>query len=132
MSADKLNEDKFDESLRRALRSSCKAVVPADFTNKMLRQIREAEKQKALTRVVLQERLALAGCIVFGFAAVVAAVFLPSIVDSLAEQADSLVNKIRQTTETISVDWQVYAAYIGVSGFAVYGFVDLLVDEGWR
>ena len=77
MLADRLNkDDKFDEMLGRTLRSSSQAV-PADFTQKMLNQIRQAEEQKILARVVLQERLALAGCIVFGAAAIVAVAAFP-------------------------------------------------------
>ncbi len=48
------------EMLGRTLRSFSPGV-PADFTETMLRRIGQAEEQKILARVVLQERLALAG-----------------------------------------------------------------------
>ena len=54
MSVDK--EKQFDEMLGRALRQHSEAV-PADFTERMLRQIDSAEEQRILARVVLQERV---------------------------------------------------------------------------
>ena len=74
-------EDKFDEILGRALRRSSEPV-PADFTDRMLRQIEEAEQQKILAQVVLQERLALAGCIVLGITTIVVAAVFPGIATS--------------------------------------------------
>ncbi len=79
MTADK--EDKFDEMLGRALRGSSEPV-PAHFTDRMLRQIEEAEQQRILAQVVLQERLALAGCIALSIIAIVVAAVFPGIAGS--------------------------------------------------
>jgi hypothetical protein len=134
MLADRLNkDDKFDEMLGRTLRRSSQAA-PADFTQRMLRQIRQAEEQKILARVVLQERLALAGCIVFGAAAIIAMVAFPdnitavfnSIIGSFTERGSALVSKIPQTIKTVRSQWQLYTVFAAMAGFAVYSLVDLL------
>ena len=53
MLSDKLNEDKFDETLRRALRGHTEPV-PTDFTAGLLRQIEQAQERRILARVVLE------------------------------------------------------------------------------
>ncbi len=140
MLADRLNiDDKFDKMLGRALRSSSEPV-PADFTQKMLGRISQAEEQKILARVVLQERLALAGCILFGAAAIVAVAAFPgaiaavfqSIAGSFTERGGALVDRIPQTIETVRGQWQLYTVLAAMAGFAVYSLVDLLAGDRLR
>ncbi len=140
MLADKLNkDDKFDRMLGRTLRSFSPSV-PTDFTERMLGRIRQAEEQKILARVVLQERLALAGCIVFGAAAIVAVAAFPdtitavfqSIAGSFTERGSALVDKIPQTIETVRSQWQLYTVLAAMGGFAVYSLVDLLLGDRLR
>ncbi len=140
MLADRLNkDDKFDEMLGRALRSSSESV-PTDFTKKMLGRIRQAEEQKILAHVVLQERLALAGGIVFGAAAIVAvaafpdtiAAFFQSIAGSFTARGGALVDRIPQTIETVRSQWQLYTVLAAMAGFAVYSLVDLLAGDRVR
>ncbi len=137
MLADRLNkDDKFDEMLGRTLRSSSQAV-PADFTQRMLSQIRQAEEKKILARVVLQERLALAGCFALGAAAIIAMVAFPdtitavfnSIVGSFTERGGALVNRIPQSVKTVRDQWQLYTVLAAMAGFAVYSLVDLLTGD---
>ena len=133
------NEDKFDQMLGRALQKHSEPV-PADFTERMLRQIKEAQEQRILARVVLQERLALAGCVVLGAAAIVAVVSFPgavaavlgSIAGSFTEQSGALIGKIPQTIEAVRGEWQFYAVMGAVFGFAVYSLVDLLLGDRLR
>ena len=134
MVADRLNkDDKFDEMLGQTLRRSSQAV-PADFTRRMLSQIRKAEEQKILARVVLQERLALAGCFALGVAAIIAIAAFPdtiiavfnSIMGSFTERGGELVNRIPQSIETVRDQWQLYTVLAAMAGFAVYSLVDLL------
>lgn len=128
MSADKL-ENKFDEMLRKDLRKHTEPV-PADFTERISRQIRELEEQKILARVILQERLALAGCIGVVVIAIVGAVVFPNIADSFTEQVMAFVNKTAKIIEAAIYDWQFYMVFVAVFGIAVYGLVDLLVGDG--
>jgi hypothetical protein len=137
MLADRLNkDDKFDEMLGRTLRRSSQAV-PADFTQKMLSQIRQAEEQKILARVVLQERLTLAGCFALGAAAIIAMAVFPdtiiavfnSILASLTERGAALVDRIPQSIETARDQWQLYATLVAMAGFAIYSLIDLLAGD---
>jgi len=136
MSIDKLNKDKFNEMLGQALKEHSEPV-PADFTNRMLRQLREAQEQKILARIVLQERLALAGCIIFGGVAIIAAAVFPdiaiavfrSIVVSVTQQGEVLADRIPQTIKSFSSEWQFYTLLGAVFGFAAYSLVELFIGD---
>jgi hypothetical protein len=131
--------NKFDEMLGRTLQSSSEPV-PADFTARMLNRIRRAEEQKILARVILQERLALAGSIMLGVAAVVAAAAFPdviasifnSIADSFSQRGTLLVDKFPQTLEALQGQWQLYTILAVVCGFGVYSLLNLLVSDRLR
>lgn len=139
--AGKLNDDKFDEMLGESLRRHSEPV-PADFTERMLSQIQEAEQRRILARVVLQERLSLAGCIVFGvLAAVGVAVFpgkiagiLRAIAAGFAERGGAYIDGIGQSIsiETVRSEWQLYIILALVLGFAAYCVVDMLVGDRLR
>ncbi len=141
MVADKLNEDRFDEMLGQSLRRHSEPV-PAGFTERMLRQGREVQERKILARVVLQERLSLAGCIVFGVLAAVGITVFPgriagilrSIAAGLTERGGAVVDGIGRTIsmETIRSEWQMYTILALVLGFAVYCIVDMLAGDRLR
>ncbi len=127
MSADKL-QGQFDGRLRRALQKY-KEPVPADFTQQVLRQINEAEQQRILARLVLQERLALAVSIACGIIAVAATALFPSFVGSLVKYVVAFVGEIGQAVEAVRYEWQFYTVFAGVLAFAAYSLVDLLVRD---
>jgi hypothetical protein len=136
MLADRLNkDDKFDEMLGRTLRSSSQAV-PADFTLRMLSRIKQAEEKKILARVVLQERLALAGCFALGAAAIIAIAIFPDtitavfnrIVGSFTTQSSTLVNRVPKSINTARDQWQLYTVLVVMAGFAVYSLLGLLAS----
>ena len=138
---DSLNEDKFDEMIGQSLRRHSESV-PADFTERMLREVREVQEQEILARVVLQERLSLAGCIVFGVLAFVGITVFPgkvagilrSIAAGFAERGGAYIDGIGQSisVETIRSEWQMYTILALVLGFALYCIVDMLVGDRLR
>jgi hypothetical protein len=141
MMAGKLDEGKFDEMLGQSLRRHSEPV-PVGFTERMLRQIEEAEQRRILARVVWQERLSLAGCIVFGvLAAVGVAVFpgriagiLRGIAAGFAERGGAYINGIGRSIsiEAVRSEWQLYIILALVLGFAAYCIVDMLVGDRLR
>jgi len=141
MVAGKLNEDKFDEILGQSLRRHSEPV-PAGFTERMLSQIEEAEQKEILARVIWQERLALAGCIVFGALAAIGVTVFPGriagvlqgIATGFTERGGAVVDGIGQaiSIETVRSEWQLYAILALVLGFAVFSLVDMLVGDRLR
>jgi hypothetical protein len=139
--AGKLNEDKFDEMLGRSLRRHSEPV-PADFTERMLRQIEEAEQRRILGRVVLQERLSLAGCIVFGVLAAVGVLVFPGRIAGIlkgigagfAERGGAIVDGIGESIsiEAVRSEWQLYTILALVLVLAFVCVLDMLVGEKLR
>jgi len=139
--AGKLNEDKFDEILGQSLRRHSEPE-PAGFTERMLKQVREVQERQILARVVLQERLSLVGCVVFGILAAVGIMVFPGkvagilrgIAAGFAERSGAVVDGIGQSisVETIRSEWQMYTILALVLGFALYCIVDMLVGDRLR
>ena len=135
MPTEKLSDRDLDNMLGRHLRRSAEAV-PADFTDRMLRQVRESHERRVLSRVVLQERLALAGCI----ALVAATVLLPMLLsDSVAgaleskaagftDQWRTFVDNIPSALSAVLSRWQFYVVFVGLLGFAGYSFAELFKE----
>ena len=139
MAANSKNEYMFDDMLGVSLRRHSEAV-PADFTERMLKQVREAESRRVLAQVILQERLALAASIVLGGLAVCGAVFIPGkiavvlrrIGGGAAGYWGGLAGRVPQAVEAVGGEWQFYAVLAVVAGFAVYCLIDLLVGDRLR
>ena len=139
MTPDKLKEEKFDHMLSQALQRHGEPVPPA-FTERMLRRVKQAEEQRILAHVVLQERLALAASIALASAIIIVAVAFPgtavgglrSLAAGLAGQGQALISRFPQATESFSGDWRFYAILVSVLGFAVYSLVDLFAGDRLR
>ena len=139
--AGKLDDDKFDEMLGQSLRRHSEPV-PADFTERMLKQIEEVEQRRILGRVVLQERLSLAGCIVFGVLAAVGILVFPGRISGIlrgiwagfAERGGALVDGISESIsiEAIRSEWQLYIILALVLGLAFVCVLDMLVGDKLR
>jgi hypothetical protein len=128
MSVDKLNEDKLDEMLRRTLQVSSQPS-PADFTERVLKQVRAAGEQQILARVVWQERLALAGCIAVAIAGIAATVIFAIIDGGFTPTVQLFIYKIGLSIKTFSSQWQLYIVFAGVFAFTGYSIIDLLVSD---
>jgi hypothetical protein len=132
-------ENKFDEMLRLALQRHSEPV-PDDFTARICTQIREADQQRILARVVLQERLALAACIALGgIVLIVGAVFpdlaataFRSIAASLTEQTDLITDRIPQMIRAFGNQWQSYTVLGGLLAFGVYSLAELVLGQKLR
>jgi hypothetical protein len=137
----KLTEDRFDEVLGQSLRRHSEPV-PAGFTERMLSRIEEAEQQKILARVVLQERLALAGCLIFGALAAVGITVFPGrisgilrgILANVTERGGAFIEGIGQSIsiENIRSEWQLYTILALVIGLAVVCLADMLIGDRFR
>ncbi|MFH1716374.1 MAG: hypothetical protein ABIF19_03415 [Planctomycetota bacterium] len=136
MPANRLNEEAFDEMLGRALRSFSEPV-PGNFTEKTLMRLRESDQHRILARVVLQERLALAGCIVLAAALCTSVVLFPDVILEAFEvftgrvtmRGRLFVETVPQAIETVCGQWQLYVVLTGVLGFAIYSLAGLLLGE---
>ena len=130
MSVDKLNEDKLDEMLRRTLRAPSQPS-PADFTKRVLKQVRAAEERRILARVAWQERLrlALAGCVAVAIAGIATAVIFTIIEGGFTPAVQLFIYNIGLSIKSFSSQWQLYVVFAGVFAFTGYSLIDLLVSD---
>jgi ABC-type microcin C transport system permease subunit YejE len=127
MAADK-SDRQLDEILRQSL-LKYPVAVPEDFTTKLSRKLREEQQRRLLAKVVLQERIALAGCILL---VVVAAIFVVvfSGIAGIFIPMMTWIDEVSRAIEALYYQPQYYMIFfVVVLGFAIYSLVDLLVGD---
>ena len=141
------HEDSFDKMLKGALRAYTEPV-PSDFADKVLKQARALDEQKILAKVVLQERLALAVCILIPGAAAAAVFAYPQILTTAWAGLKSMFSGIpqipaatwaglksifygiaKQVALRPHYGWQFGAILVAAIGFAGYRVFDLLFAD---
>jgi hypothetical protein len=103
----------------------------------MLKQIRESQERKILARIVLQQRLALAGCVALVAVAVLAPMLLTDtfagvlqgMAGRVTDQGRSFVDEIPTAIEAVWGQWQLYTILAGVLGFAAYCLIGLFNEK---
>ncbi len=136
MPANRLNQGDFDEMLGRVLRRHSEPV-PADFTERVLRQARDLDEQRIISRVIWQGRLALAGTVLVGVAAIVGIVALPGRIGAVlrsvgvgfTDRGGALLGRVPQAVGVVRNEWQFYAVLGVLLAFAVFCLLDLLVGD---
>lgn len=126
MNAEKDNQ--FDNNLRKALHKHTE-YVPTDFTDRVLNKIQLQAEKKILARVILLERLSLAGCILLAVSAIAAAVFFTVIYGSLTQQFNIIIYQFTQELANLQSNWQFYFVFLAALGFAGYNLVELLAGK---
>lgn len=109
----------------------------ADFTERMLEQVRETESRRVLRKLFCRKDLPWQRA---SFLAVCGAVFIPDkiiamlrgIGGGIVEYWDGLAGRVPHFVETVGGEWQFYAVLAVVAGFSVYCMVDLLVGDRLR
>lgn len=136
MPTDRLSERDFDTMLGQALRLSSE-VVPADFTGRMLGQVRQLQEHKILSRIVLEQRLALAGCIGLLAIAVLAPMLLTDSTAGVlqgkaagfAEQCRVFLDKLPTVMEAVRGQWRFCIVMGTAFGFAAYCLAGLFAGD---
>lgn len=121
MSVKKLHDEKLDQLLSDAL---CKYThpMPADFTDRMLTQIRQQQERKILAQVILKERLALAACILLAVGSGFAMIAFTQIPVRVIESMKIIANEIPIVIQAVIGTWQLQAGFAAILGFAAYTF----------
>ena len=99
------NEKRIDRILADGLRR-CGETVRGDFTDRVLSSAQLRAQQRLLAKVILQERLALAGCIVASIGAIAVIVFLQQITEALSGLTARLSGSIGQAIISGQLEWQ--------------------------
>jgi hypothetical protein len=129
MPADKFqNEKQFDRMLTDGLRR-CEKTVSADFADRVLSSVQLQAQQKLLAKVVLQERLALAGWIITSIGAIAVIVFLQQITETLSGLTARLSSSIGQAIISGQLEWQPLMIFAIAAVVAACGILELFFAE---
>ena len=121
---------KFDQMLTDGLRR-CEKTVSADFADKVVSGVQLQAQQRFLAKVILQERLALAGCIMIPIMAIAAILIFPQVIETLSERIMQLCSNIAQANIDTSrqFEWQPMMVFAIAAAVALYGVFELFFAE---
>ena len=123
------DENRFDKMLKGALRAHVEPVRN-DFADKVLRQVQALDEQKILAKVILQERLALAACIIVPAAAAVVIFAFPQVpVATWAGLKSMFYGIAKQIALMPHHNRQFWAVLVAATGVAGYSVFDLLFAD---
>ena len=107
----------------------CEKTVSADFADKVLSSVQLRAQQKLLAKVILQERLALAGCIMASIGAIAVIVFLQQITEMLSGLTARLSGSIAQAIISGQLEWQPLMILTIAAAVAACGISELFFAE---
>ena len=124
-------EDKFDGLLSKRLKQKKISVRPG-FSGEVVRKLQIMEERRLLAKVVLQERLALAGCIVLTAAVLFIVIAFGS---DLVGGMSAVFSSAREFSgyagtglvESIKTQWELWVTSIAAIMLAGYGFYNVRV-----
>ena len=124
-------DDKFDGLLSKRLKQK-KIYVRPDFSGDVMRKLQILEERRLLAKVVLQERLALAGCIVLAAAVLFLVIVFSS---DLVGGMSTAFSSAREFSgyagtglvESIKTQWELWVTSIAAIMLAGYGFYNVRV-----
>jgi hypothetical protein len=122
MPAKKLHDEKLDRLLSESL---CKytTIAPADFTGRVMTQIRQQQEREILAQIVLKERLVLAVCVIAVMGIIFAAITLPQASLGIIETVKIIANEIPTVIEALISAWSLFVVFAAFLAFVVYIFV---------
>ena len=107
----------------------CEKTVSANFADKVLSSVRMQTQQKLPARVIVQERLALAGCITASIGAIAVILFLPQITEMLSRLTAQLSGSIAQAIISGQFEWQPTMILTIAAVIAACGVFELFFAE---
>ncbi len=128
LSENKNNYDKFDKFLKDSLRQY-RPPVPSDFPKQMAGKFQQLEQQRALRKVVLQERLLKAACVLLPIAAAILALIFPDILPATANLYKNISLSAQEAVNHIIQYWQLWAIYAAAAVFVLYAAYEVLLAD---
>ena len=124
----KQNEQKFDYMLKKALKSRRETVRP-EFSEKLIAKIRIIEQQKIIRRVVLQERLLLAGFVLFPIAAITFLLAYPAVVLMPVRLFVELIPMVGKGVDKLVEQWRLCVCYLTAAAAVMYAAYETLLRD---
>ncbi len=122
------NEDRFDELLKSALKRYHQPL-PADFPQRMLDRFEQLEQQRALKKIVRQERALLAACILLPAAAVISGLMFPNLLLVPSQLLEALYLLAKDAAADMAQQWRLWISYAMVAAAVIYAVYEVLLAD---
>ncbi|MFA5293528.1 MAG: hypothetical protein WC496_10895 [Phycisphaerae bacterium] len=124
----KQNERRFDDILKKNLKQH-RESIRNDFARELLAKIQKAEQQKALAKVIMQERVLLAACIFLPIAAIAVIFAFPNLIVESSQQTTILHSLLIQLAKASMNHWQLCIYYTMAVAAVIYTVYEMVLAE---
>jgi uncharacterized membrane protein len=124
----KNSEARFDEMLKTELKKH-RELIRDDFAQELLAKVEKIEQQKAIQKVVVQERLSLAAFIILPLIIIGAMIMFPSLIVNSGQIISKMYYVIGQSMHIITAKWQLFSYYCLVFLACLYTFYQMTAAE---
>jgi hypothetical protein len=124
----KKNGDRFDKLLKSALKQY-RQPVPAGFPQRMLDKLEQLEQQKAIRKVVRQERALLAACILLPVGVIAIMLAFPDLLLVPSRLLETLYLLASQTAASMAQQWRLWTGYAIVAAVMMYAVYEVLLAD---
>lgn len=125
----KQDERNFELMLKKALKAH-RELPRREFSEKLIAEIRTAEQQNALRKVICQERLLLAGFILFPIAAIAIIFIYPALVFNSAQLLAKMYPQVvNQAIANFAGQWRLWSCYVIAAIVVMYAAYEQLITD---
>lgn len=121
-------EQIFDEILKKSLKQHCESIRD-DFTELLLARIEKIEQQRAIKKVIFQERMSLAAFILLPLAILTVLIIFPAIIIWAGQLLMQVPSLIYQSLIVLTGQWKLLIYYVLIGFAGLYAFYQLTAKE---
>jgi hypothetical protein len=128
MQSENKQNEQFDSMLKKALKGH-QETIRQEFSEKLIAKVRIIEQQNILRKVILQERLLLAGLILFPMAAITIIFAYPAIVLIPVRLFVELIPIAGKGADKLVEQWRLWTCYIMAAAAVIYAAYETLLRD---
>jgi hypothetical protein len=119
------NEAKFDEMLKTSLKNHHESVS-GNFTKELLAKVEKLEQQKAIQKVIMQERFSMAVFVLLPLTLIAVIIAFPSLI---IETGQLMISLTVQSLEAVIKQWQMLIYFATIALACLYAVYQMLAKE---
>ncbi|MHB0946672.1 MAG: hypothetical protein ACYC3B_05840 [Sedimentisphaerales bacterium] len=129
MQPENKQNEQFDIMLKKALKNHQETIRP-EFSEKLIAKIRTIEQQNILQKVILQERLLLAGLILFPIAAITIIFAYPAAaIEPMRLLTKMYPQVVNHVIANFAGQWRLWGCYVIAAIAVIYAAYEQLIAD---
>lgn len=122
------NERRFDAMLKKALKEYHEPARQ-EFVQRLMDKVQIIEQQKVLKKVIWQERILLAACILLPVAAVILGLVFPNLLLLSLQLPGIVYLLLSQAAANMARQWQLWMGYAMAMVAMIYAAYEILLAD---